>query len=409
MTDDARACFEAAVAAVRPEALAARIGTPTPVPGRTVLLAVGKAALSMATAFTDRLGRIEAATATVPHGYAAAFGAPPEELTVLEAGHPLPDVASAAAGRAALALAEALGDGDRLVVLVSGGGSALWFAPPDGVTMGEARATVTMLLRSGVSIEVVNAVRKRLSAVAAGRLAAAAFPAETVAFVLSDVVGDDLATIASGPTVASPTAIPTAFLDRLDLPDSVRRALREAVLPAPDDPRLARTSTRLIGSNRDAVAAAAAHARALGYRVTILPQPVTGEAREAGRRFGRLARDLAPGSALVAGGETTVTVTGDGRGGRNQEFALAAAITLDGTPRRIALLSAGTDGIDGPTDAAGALVTPETVGRARALGLDPEDHLARNDAYPLLDAVGALLRPGPTHTNVMDVQIALAG
>jgi hydroxypyruvate reductase len=319
------------------------------------------------------------------------------------------------AAQRVLDLADELGADDLLLVALSGGGSALWPAFGEGISLEDAQRTFRLLLHSGADIRAVNTVRRHLSRIGGGQLARAAAPAHVLTLVISDVVGDDLATIASGPTVPDPTTFADALAvlhrSRIPLPDRVWDHLRRGA----DDERettqaaVPNARTVLVGSNGDALVAARAEAERRGYAVRLHPEPLTGEAREVGRRLAReaLSLDVDRPTCLLWGGETTVTVTGDGRGGRNQEVALAAALELDGASRDVLLLSGGTDGIDGPTDAAGAWATPQTDLRARSLGLDPHDHLARNDAHPLFDALGQLLRTGPTHTNVMDVQIAL--
>ncbi|HLT46586.1 MAG TPA: DUF4147 domain-containing protein, partial [Rubricoccaceae bacterium] len=369
----ARAVFEAAVAAVSPARLLARSDLDSQLPpGPVRLLAVGKAALGLAGAAEARLGdRVAEGLAVLPHGYAAAASPGllrPQRVAVVEAGHPAPDAASVEAGRAALALARrAAGDGAPLLVLLSGGGSALLEAPAPGLSLDDLGATSRLLLRAGVPIAGVNAVRKHLSALKGGRLAAAAHPASVVTFALSDVVGDDLAVIASGPTVADPTTFADALrvLDeagvRGAVPPSVRRHLEAGAAgereeaPKPGDPRLAHTVTRLLGTNADALDGARREAGRRGYRVWVRARDVTGEARDVGARLARELQALPHGRAcLLWAGEPTVTVTGEGRGGRCQEAALAAALGLEGDGRPLTVLAAGTDGVDGPTEAAGA-------------------------------------------------------
>jgi len=287
--------------------------------------------------------------------------------------------------------------------------------------MDDLHETNRALLASGADIHATNAVRKHLSRISGGRLAAAAFPATLLALAISDVVGDDPSSIASGPTVGDRTTFADAqdVLRTHDLwdgvPSSVRETLEQGAAgeipesPSPDDPRLANAETIVIGTNAGALDAAAAEARQRGYEVRRVEEPLTGEAREAGTRLAKTLLEAPAGKrlCLLAGGETTVRVTGSGTGGRNQELALAAAMVLDGCGREVVLISAGTDGIDGPTDAAGALVDAATARRARAADLDPLAHMDHNNAYPLLNALGALIRTGPTHTNVMDVVIGL--
>lgn len=430
---DLQAIYRAAVDAVRPEALMRAFDLPGCLDRRidayrrVVVVGTGKASIGLAGALEGRLGdRIDEGVVSVPHGYLAAATRDlpaPARIAVVEAGHPVPDAASVEAAEQALALAAACSNGDLLLVLLSGGGSALWTALAAGVSLDDVRDTTHLLLRSGADIQAMNTVRKHLSRIKGGRLAAAAYPAAVCALALSDVVGDDLSVIASGPTVPDPTT----FADAIDalrdlelwegLPSAVRAHLAHGAAdasletPKPGDSAFDRVATHLIGSNRTALEAARAEAERRGYAARILTDEQTGEAREVGRRQAEMllaAASDAP-ACLLWGGETTVTVTGSGRGGRNQELALAAALALDGRPEPVALFSGGTDGIDGPTDAAGAWATPATVGEARARDLDPRAFLTDNDAYGFFDRLGALLRPGPTHTNVMDVQIGLAG
>jgi len=426
---DAQAVFAAAVAAVRPSALVAALDLeallPRPLAAyrQVAVLGAGKAALAMAGTLEPRLAGVPFAGAvTVPHGYPEALPESeraPERIAVRTAGHPTPDGASAQAAREAEATAAALGPDDLLVALVSGGGSALWAAPAAGVSLADVQETARLLLAAGAEIAAVNAVRKHLTRLGGGGLARAAAPADVLAFVLSDVPGDDPATVASGPAAPDPTTFADAVAALVEagiweaVPEAVRQRLeagRRGALPEtvkPGDSVLDCVRAHLVGSNATARAEAAQVAERLGYAVRQREAPVVGEAREAGRALASDALALPPGACLVAGGETTVTVRGDGRGGRNQELALAAALALDGADRAVLVLSAGTDGVDGPTDAAGAWATADTATRARTLGYDPADHLARNDSYPLFDALGQLLRTGPTHTNVMDVQVVL--
>ena len=355
----------------------------------------------------------------------------PDAFELIVGGHPLPTAASEAGGRRALALAASVADGEMLLALISGGASALMAVPADGITLDDKRAATQQLLRAGADIHALNTLRKHLSAVKGGWLAARARGA-CLALAISDVVGDDLSVIASGPTVADAStfqdalavvrrfgggaAFPAAVVARLER--GVSGAIDET--PKPGDARIARAVTEVIGSRRDAMAGAARAARALGYRVVQIDEPVVGEARAAaaahvGSAMAR-ARGLPRPVCIVSSGETTVHVTGRGRGGRNQEFALASARLLardDGPARdasaaaEVVVASVGTDGVDGPTDAAGALADRTTVARARSASLDPESFLADNDAYAFFDALGDLIRTGPTGTNVGDLQIIL--
>lgn len=423
---DAGRIFDAAVRAVQAPALldavdlGALAGRPLGSFRRVVVVGAGKASIPLAGALEARLGalagRVEGAV-VVPEGYPATAppGLPrPARIAVREGGHPVPTAASAAAAREALALVRGAGPDDLVVALVSGGGSALWTLLPDGVSLADVQATTRALLAAGVPIGGVNAVRKHLSRISGGRLAAAAPPARLVALVLSDVVGDDPATVASGPTVPDPTTFADALavVDGLDVPPAVRsfleRGARGGAEESPGRPA-AESETALLGSNATALRAARTEAERLGYAVAAVREGVTGEAREVGASAARdgLAAPLSRPAAWLWGGETTVTVAGAGRGGRNQEVALAAALALDGAAAPAVVLSGGTDGVDGPTDAAGGWGSPRTAGRVRAAGLDPAARLADNDAHPALDAAGALLRTGPTHTNVADIGVAL--
>jgi len=384
------------------------------------VLAAGKAAPAMAAAAARRLGPnvraglvIASEPATVPAGFELVVG-----------GHPLPTAASEAAGRKAVALAESTADDDTLLVLISGGASALMALPADGVTLDDKRATTQQLLRAGADIYALNTVRKHLSAIKGGWLAAGA-RGVCHALAISDVVGDDLSVIASGPTVADASrfedalaviqqfggdgAYPAAVVSRLH----AGAAGAAAETPKPGDLRLASTRTSVIGSRRDAMEGAATEAESLGYHVLRLDDAVVGEARTAAvSHLGAvLARAAGVGrpACIVSSGETTVRVTGGGKGGRNQEFALAAAMALGGTGLRtaIVLASIGTDGIDGPTDAAGAIADSTTIERAHRAGLTPAHALSDNNAYAFFDALGDLIHTGPTGTNVGDLQVIL--
>ena len=423
--DDARAVFEAAVGAVQAPALLASVdldalaGRPIGSFARVVVVGAGKASMALAGALEARLGGVPVrGEVVVPEGYVATFpdALPrPSRLGVAEAGHPVPTAASAEAARRALARAEAAGPDDLVVALLSGGGSALWALPPAGVSLADVRTTTRLLLESGVDIAGINAVRKHLSQIAGGHLARAATPARLLALAISDVVGDDLSTIASGPTVGDPTTFADALavLDGAALTDRVPASvcghlrlgadggLPETPTSTPE------AATVLIGSNRTATEAAAGEAARRGYSVEVEGGPVEGEARDVGHALAAWVRRAPSGTARIAGGETTVTVTGTGRGGRNQEVALAAALALDGAEADVLVLSGGTDGVDGPTDAAGGWATPRTASAVRATGLAPEVALDDNDAYTALEAANALLRTGPTHTNVADILVAL--
>lgn len=443
----AESLFRAALDAVEPSRLVTRAiaALPTAIHralarrrGRIVAIGAGKAVRGMAGALEDALG--DPPPPPPPRPGTRALPPPPpigglvvakrgtpgpalRRIAVVEAGHPVPDAAGAAAAERMLALVRSLGPEDMAFGLFSGGGSALLTLPAEGLALEDLRATTEVLLRAGVPIDEMNAVRKHLSRIAGGRLAHACGAAALIAFAISDVPGDRADAIASGPTVPDPTtyADALAVLERRGLlvavPAAVRAHLERgargkiAETPKPGNPAFARARTTVIGSSAIALEAAARLAESWGYRVTVLSDWLRGEAREAGRAFGEkvaAARARGTGICLLAGGETTVAVRGPGRGGRNQEVAIGAALALAGVPG-VAVLAAATDGEDGPTDAAGALVDGETVGAARRAGVDLEAALARNDAYPALDRLGVLLRTGPTGTNVMDLVIGVVG
>lgn len=428
---DARAIFGAAVRAAQADVLLTQTPwtewAPRPLNQyrRVVVVGMGKAALAMASVVEAQLGdQIATGTVVVPRGYLETLPASlvfPQRIAVLEGGHPLPDEGSLQAAQRILQLAESCTAEDLLLVLISGGGSALCtdFVPP--VTLADAQTTFQLLLASGADIYQLNAVRKHLSRIGGGQLARAAAPADVLALVISDVVGDELSVVASGPTVPDPTTFAEAIavLRRYRLwhqvPESVRVRLEAGVrnpfleTPKAADPRFARVVTRLVGTNRRALEAAADEARRRGYSVRIVSDRLTGEAREVGPRLVAMLREVREPRpvCLLWGGETTVTVRGSGQGGRNQELALAAALAMQDWPAQAVLLSGGTDGRDGPTDAAGAWVTPNTVAEARQRGLDPLAYLNNNDAYAFFKTLDQLLVTGPTHTNVMDVQVAL--
>ena len=346
----------------------------------------------------------------------------PPQLEWIPSSHPLPDERSVAAGRRALEVAHRTEPTDTLVVLLSGGASALMAVPAGSLTLEDKRAAVNALLKGGADITALNTIRKHLSAVKGGRLAAAA-SGPTACLAISDVVGDDLSVIGSGPTVPDPSTYRDAwdYINRLGvealLTPAARTYLRAGLegaipeTPKAGDPRLERSVTRVIGGRFDAMSGAADAARALGYDVILRDEPVVGDARTMGPEVLRRARELAAGRtrpvAVIASGETTVKVTGGGKGGRNQEIALSVARALADQPSAMALGSVGTDGIDGPTDAAGAYADTTTVSRARAHGFDPDAYLADNNAYAFFQAIDDLIVTGPSTTNVGDLQVVL--
>jgi glycerate 2-kinase len=422
---DAATVAAAAVAAVSPRVLvpAALAGVAADVlagAGAIAVVAVGKAAAAMSAALVAVApGRIDASITIGPHR--------PEDWSAgpwITGGHPFATAGSVDGGRRALAVADAVPAHGRLVLLLSGGASALMAVPADGVALELKQRTARTLMEAGAAITELNAVRKHLSAVKGGRLAAAC-RGTTVTLAISDVVGDDLSVIGSGPGVPDPSTwhdvaeALAAFggdrhADEILARAAAGRAGRLPETPKATDVAMARAHAHVIGGRREAMSGAAAAARQLGYEVVVHEPPVVGEARHAAVAWwGTVGQPAAAGGrrlALISSGETTVRVVGTGRGGRNQEFALAIVDALAKAPAPAVLVSIGTDGIDGPTDAAGALADPTTLARAGARGLHrPEVYLERNDSAAFFDPLGDLLRPGPTGTNVGDLQVLLVG
>jgi len=401
-------------------------GRPFSIPrgARVVVVGVGKAGAPMARAVEDVLGsRITSGVVTVKRGYTL----PLRRIALREAAHPVPDAAGEAAAREMMDAVRDLRPRDLVLCLISGGGSALLPLARPGVALDEVVRTTELLLRSGATIREMNTVRKHLSAIAGGQLARAVSPARLVTLIVSDVVGTPLDVVASGPTVPDPTTYADALrvLDAYDLasrvPAAVRRTLRRGVrsalpeTPKPGDAAFRSAHVVVVADNAAAARAAVSEARRLGFRARLLSTYIEGEARAIGRTLGGVARQMAETgdpigrpACLVAGGETTVTMRGSGKGGRNQELALAGALSLEDVPHAL-LVSFATDGGDGPTDAAGGVADGTTLRRARAQGLDPMRHLNDNNAYPLLAAVGDLIRTGPTNTNVADLMLVLCG
>ncbi|MHA1600862.1 MAG: glycerate kinase type-2 family protein [Alphaproteobacteria bacterium] len=393
---------------------------PDPPVGRCVVVGAGKAAAAMARAVeANWRGEPDRLSGLVVTRYG--HGVPCERIEVVEAAHPVPDAAGAEAAERILRSVGGLGADDLVLCLISGGGSALLAMPAAGLSLADKQAVNRALLKSGATISEMNCVRKHLSAIKGGRLAAAAAPARVVSLLISDVPGDDPGTIASGPTVADATtfADARAILARygIDAPAAVRAHLEAAAdeTPKPGDRRLARAETHIIARPQDSLEAAAAAAREAGIMPIILGDAIEGEAREVARDMAARARQAAHegkgACVLLSGGETTVTVRGHGRGGRNAEFLLALAIALedesgDGAPGIFAL-ACDTDGIDGSEDNAGAIITPDTLARARAAGLDPQARLDDNDGYGVFSALGDLVMTGPTLTNVNDFRAIL--
>jgi hydroxypyruvate reductase len=402
--------FQAAVASADPlHCLPPHL--PPPPRGRTIVVGAGKAAAAMAQAVERHWPGPVRGMVVTRYGH----GAPCRSIEVIEASHPVPDAAGEAAAQAMLDRVKGLTADDLVLCLISGGGSALLALPVEGVTLAHKRTLTQALLKSGAAIHEINAVRKHLSRIKGGRLAAAAYPAQVETLAISDVPGDDPATIASGPTVADPTTFADAreVLARhgIEPPPEVRAALagRAEETPKPGDPRLARAKTTVIATARGALAAAAAAAAAAGYRPVILGDDLEGEAREVGAAHAHLARAYAAKGlalAILSGGETTVTVKGRGRGGRNAEYLLSLALALNAEPGVFAL-AADTDGIDGSEDNAGAVIAPDTIARAQAAGIDLDASLRGNDAYGAFHALGDLIVTGPTRTNVNDFRAIL--
>jgi len=391
---------------------------------RILVVGAGKATARMARAVETLLGdRVEDGVVVVKRGYTEAL----ERIQLIEAGHPLPDEAGVAGAEAVLRILDQAREEDLVLCLISGGGSALLPAPAEGLTLEDKVRVTDLLLRAGATIQELNTVRKHLSRLKGGQLARAASPAQVVSLILSDVIGSPLDVIASGPTVPDPTTYADALriVERYGLedrvPPEVLRHLRKGVdgeipeTPKPGDPVFQRVYNCVVGSNELATLAAAEEASRLGYHPLVLSTFVEGEAREVGKVLGAIAkgvlltgRPLERPACILAGGETTVTVRGQGRGGRNQEVALGAALIIAGLPNLL-VASFATDGTDGPTDAAGAFVEGTTIERALSLGLDPHRHLANNDAYPFFAALSDLILTGPTNTNVNDLMLVLVG
>jgi hydroxypyruvate reductase len=414
-----RTLFDVAVAAADPaRCLPVWLPEPPDSPGRTVVVGAGKAAAAMAKAVEDHWrGDPSRLSGLVVTRYG--HGAPTRRIEVVEASHPAPDAAGQQAAARILDAVTGLTPDDLVLVLLSGGGSALLAAPMAGITLEQKRAVTKVLLSSGASIGEINCVRKHLSAIKGGRLALAAAPARVLTLAISDVPGDDLSTIASGPTVPDPTTCADALeiVGRyaVELPAAARIALTSgaAETPKDGDAGFLRCEPHIIATAQGALAAAAAAANAQGILPLVLGDAIEGEAREVARVLGGIAMSaaahgvpLAGPCVLLSGGETTVTVRGRGRGGRNAEFLLGLALALGGH-KGIHAIACDTDGIDGSEDNAGALLLPDTVARAVAAGIDLRARLAENDAYSVFEALGDLVVTGPTRTNVNDFRAIL--
>jgi glycerate 2-kinase len=435
---DALSIFRSALAAVDPEEAVHRHvrivgGNSLAVEGRRydlnackrILVAgAGKAVAPMAKALEDLLGdRIAGGVLVVKDGHGLAL----KRIRIHEASHPVPDERGVAGTLEILKLLEGADEHDLVICLISGGGSALLIAPSEGISLADKQATTKNLLACGATIHEINTIRKHLSRAKGGQLARAAHPAGMLSLILSDVVGDDLDVIGSGPTVPDRSTFQDTMdiFKRYDIWDRIPNSVRERVVqgtkgalpetPKPGNPAFEGGTQILVGSCLRALNAAAESAEGKGYRSIILSSKVEGEAREVAKAFAAIGKEvissfhpLQPPACVLMGGETTVTLQGDGRGGRNQEFVLAGAIALDGADQLV-LLAGGTDGTDGPTDAAGALADGLTIQRARALSMDPHAFLKRNDSYHFFKPLDDLIITGPTRTNVMDIYMILIG
>jgi glycerate 2-kinase len=385
---------------------------------RILLIGAGKGTAPMAKALEEILGdHLTDGWIVVKYGY----GMPLEKIHTMEAGHPIPDKAGLKATEVVLDQIRACTGQDLIICAFSGGGSALLPAPSPPIRLDEKQETTRLLLDSGATINEINAIRKHLSRSKGGWLAKTAYPATVVSLILSDVIGDRLDVIASGPTVPDKSTFAdcTAIIDRYDLVDRLPETVagyfqQGAAGMVPETPKVgdsafSRVQNLIVGNNRAALLAAQEQALSLGYKTMILSSQIEGEAREVAQVFAAIGKEIcqagmpiSPPACVLAGGEPTVTIQGKGKGGRNQELALACAISIDGWDR-IFLLSAGTDGTDGPTDAAGAFVSGLTCRRARQADLNPYPYLLANDSYSFFESLGDLLKTGPTRTNVMDI------
>lgn len=409
-----RAMFDAAVAAAQPAHCVPPF-LPQPPKGRLVVVGAGKASAAMARAVEDNWRGSLSGLVVTRYGY----GVPCSRIEIVEAAHPVPDLAGLAAAGRIRDMVAGLGAEDVVLCLISGGGSALLAAPLDGLTLADKQAVSRALLVSGATISEMNCVRRHLSALKGGRLAALCHPARVVTLLISDVPGDNPMDIASGPTVADPTtcADALAVIRRygVQVPDSVLDVLRsgrgESVKPG--DFRLAGAEAHIVAAPQMALEAAAAIARQAGYAAHILGDSIEGEARDVGKVMAAMAlqvarrrQPFAPPCVLLSGGETTVTVRGAGRGGRNVEFLLSLAVALDG-PSGVYAIAGDTDGVDGQAEIAGAVCGPDTLARAWALGINPKDSLAANDGHGFFGALGDAVVTGPTLTNVNDFRAVI--
>jgi len=402
-----KSLFAAAIAAADP-ALRVPPYLPSAPRGRTIVVGAAKASAAMALAVVQHWKSQLTGLVITRYGH----GVPCKSIEIVEAAHPVPDANGRDAALRMGELVKGLSEDDLVLCLISGGGSALLAAPAPGLTLEDKQNVNRQLLSCGAPISEMNCVRKHLSALKGGRLAAAAFPAQVVSLIISDVPGDDPAVVASGPTVPDPSTREDALAIlrkyEFDLPAHVWAFLETpaAETPKPGDPRFVRVRTEMIAAPAQSLAAAAKLAQEAGYRVIDLGDRVEGEARDVAREQAARALATKGPAVILSGGETTVTLKGKGRGGRNGEFALGLAIALDGKAN-ISAIAGDTDGIDGSEDNAGALVMPDTLARASAKGLDAKAFLANNDAYGFFSALGDLIVTGPTRTNVNDFRAIL--
>ena len=391
---------------------------------RILVAGAGKAGAPMARALEDLLGdRIADGVIVVKEGH----GLPLSHVRIHEASHPVPDQRGIKGAEEILSLVKDAGERDLVLCLISGGGSALLVAPAEGVSLEDKQEVTRLLLSCGADIHEINTIRKHLSRAKGGGLARFAFPATVVSLILSDVIGDDLNVIASGPAVPDTSTFDDTrqVLEKYNIQDEVPASVRKRIeqglqgniedTPKAGDAVFQRCYSELVGTNIQALKAAGTKAEELGYQTLILSSTVEGEAREVARVLTAIAREvqgsanpLSTPACILCGGETTVTIQGEGKGGRNQELALAAALVIDGM-QNVVVLAGGTDGNDGPTDAAGAMADGRTLARSRAQGLDPLDYLRRNDSYNFFQPLDDLVITGPTRTNVMDVYMVLVG
>jgi glycerate 2-kinase len=400
-----RSLLDAAIAAADPARCLPPF-LPSPPDGRTIVIGAGKASAAMAAAVEQHMPGPLSGLVITRYGHAL----PCRWIEVVEAAHPVPDEHGRNAARRLASMVDGLHRDDLVLCLVSGGGSALLAAPADGLTLADEQEINRQLLASGAPIGEMNCLRKHLSMLKGGRLAARAHPGRVLSLIVSDVPGDDPAVIASGPTVPDPTTSEEAraIIGKyaLRIPPHVLEFLSspEAETPKPGDPRLARAKAKIIATASQSLAAAALVAENAGWDIINLGDRIEGEARDVARAHAKI--PAKPHSVILSGGETTVTLKGKGRGGRNSEYLLSLALALGETDGRFAI-AADTDGIDGSEDNAGAVITPDTLRRAKALGLDPEAYLAGNDAYGFFARLGDLVVTGPTRTNVNDFRAIL--